>query len=103
MTTYVSTPERARQTPAGALRQRIADLEALRDRVDAELADTRARLRRLGLANTQAHRTIVPTGTDPSAVRAWGRRHGWTLGNRGRLPADLITAYVRAHTPGATP
>lgn len=97
MSTYVSTPERARQTPAGALRHRIAELEELRDRVDAELAQTRARLRRLGLANTQAHRTIVPDGIDPAKVRAWGRHHGWTLGNRGRLPADLITAYLGAH------
>lgn len=97
MTTYVSTPERARQTPAGQLRARIAQLEQLRARVDDELDDARRRLRRLGLANTQAHRTIVPQVTDPSAVRAWGRAHGWTLGDRGRLPADLITAYLGAH------
>lgn len=96
MTRYVSTPERAAQTPAGALRAKIARLEDLRARVDAELAQERARLRRMGLANTQAHRTVVPPGTDPAKVRAWGRAHGWTLGDRGRLPADLITAYVRS-------
>lgn len=97
MTTYVSTPERARQTPAGQLRARIAQLEQLRDRIDEELTTERHRLRRLGLANTQAHRTIVPQGVDPAAVRSWGRAHGWTLGDRGRLPADLITAYLGAH------
>lgn len=97
MTSYVSTPERARQTPAGQLRARIAQLEQLRARIDEELDTERRRLRRMGLANTQAHRTIVPAGTDPAAVRSWGRRHGWKLGDRGRLPADLITAYLGAH------
>lgn len=95
---YVSTPEREAQTPAGAIRRRITDLENLRDRIDTELADQRARLRRIGLANTQAHRTIVPEGIDPAKVRAWARRQGLTVGDRGRLPADVITAYIRSHT-----
>lgn len=94
---YVSTPERAAQTPAGVLRARIARLEDLRNRVDAQLADERGRLRRLGFANTQAHTTVVPPGVDAAHVRTWGRAQGWKLGARGRLPGDLINAYLTAH------
>jgi len=39
---------------------------------------------------------VAPDGVDPKALRAWALTHGWpTLGDRGRLPQDAITAYVR--------
>jgi hypothetical protein len=84
------------QSPTGFLRQRIADLEELARRVDAELADKRARLERIErLADGPAApaRNTVPPGVDSRAVREWGLANGWALGDRGRLPADLITAY----------
>jgi hypothetical protein len=34
---------------------------------------------------------------DPALVRAWARREGITVGDRGRLPALLFTAYEEAH------
>lgn len=83
-------------TPVGALRQRITDLETLRDRVDVELAETRHRLRRLGYANTRAHTTVVPEGTKPADVRRWARAQGWVVGDRGRMPANVIDAYLAA-------
>lgn len=33
----------------------------------------------------------------PSQLRAWGRDNGWTLGERGRLPAELLDAYRAEH------
>lgn len=35
----------------------------------------------------------------PSAVRAWARSNGHEVGDRGRLPAELTDAYLRAHEP----
>jgi DNA polymerase-3 subunit epsilon len=33
----------------------------------------------------------------PAAVRAWARANGYEVGDRGRLPAEMIDAYRRAH------
>lgn len=105
MTTYTSTPERARQTPAGARRQRIRDLEDLLARVEAQLAEERRALTRITTPRRlRANPAVVPPGTDSRHVRAWARAHGWpNLGQRGRIPLDAITAYAQAHTRGATP
>jgi hypothetical protein len=27
------------------------------------------------------------------AIREWGRKNGWTVGAKGRIPADLLEAY----------
>jgi hypothetical protein len=27
------------------------------------------------------------------AIREWGRKNGWTVSSRGRIPADLLDAY----------
>ena len=40
--------------------------------------------------------TGVLDGCDPARVRAWARENGLTVGDRGRLPTDLIEAY-RSH------
>ena len=41
--------------------------------------------------------SVVPPGVDSRHVRGWGRAHGWQLGSRGRLPQDLIDAYLQEH------
>ena len=47
--------------------------------------------------------SIVPNGIDSADVRAWGRANGWpTLGRRGRLPQELIDAYIVSHKPRPT-
>jgi hypothetical protein len=33
---------------------------------------------------------------DPSVVRAWAASQGITVGKRGRLPASLVSRYVRS-------
>lgn len=100
MTTYVSTPERARQTPAGQLRHRIRQLEQLAARVDDELTEARHRLHRLEHPPRRPGMAVVPRGVDSARVRTWARLNGWpTLGDRGRLPAAAIDAFLTAH-PG---
>jgi len=37
--------------------------------------------------------------TDPGAVRAWARDHGYAVGDRGRMAAEITAAYELAH-PG---
>jgi Lsr2 len=31
------------------------------------------------------------------AIREWGRKNGWTVNSRGRIPADLVEAYNSSH------
>lgn len=49
-----------------------------------------------------AEASLAPLTADPAAspavIRAWGRDHGWQVGQRGRLPAGLTEAYVAAHS-----
>lgn len=35
---------------------------------------------------------------DPATVRRWGRLNGWDVGTRGRLPRELIDAYLAANS-----
>lgn len=44
-----------------------------------------------------ADASATPAGPSPALVRAWGRDNGWEVGQRGRLPAGLMDAYVAAH------
>lgn len=40
--------------------------------------------------------------TDPeqlAAIRAWARRQGMQVSDRGRLPASVLNAYEEAHKP----
>lgn len=34
---------------------------------------------------------------DVTAVRAWARHNGFTIGDRGRIPAPVLEAYAAAH------
>lgn len=43
-----------------------------------------------------ADASAAPVGPSPALVRAWGRDNGWEVGQRGRLPAGLLDAYVAA-------
>nr|WP_246391116.1 exonuclease domain-containing protein [Nocardioides soli] len=40
---------------------------------------------------------LTPTGPNPAVVRAWARANGFEVGVRGRLPKDLVAAYVEAN------
>ncbi|MFC0863829.1 histone-like nucleoid-structuring protein Lsr2 [Sphaerimonospora cavernae] len=41
-------------------------------------------------------RTMAPNSSI-SQIRTWARRNGYSVGDRGRLPEDVIEAYQRAH------
>jgi DNA polymerase-3 subunit epsilon len=44
--------------------------------------------------------TIAASLSAPGpAIRAWARDHGLPVGVRGRLPADVVAAYIAAHQP----
>ncbi len=49
-----------------------------------------------GSNSTAAFSTVA--APSPALVQAWGRDNGWEVGQRGRLPAGLLDAYVAAHT-----
>lgn len=38
-------------------------------------------------------------GPTPKVVRRWAQAHGYTLSDRGRVPAEIRAAYDRANTP----
>lgn len=43
-----------------------------------------------------------PQAPDPAEVRDWARRNGWSIGTRGRIPQEVLTAYRAAqHRPRA--
>ncbi len=41
--------------------------------------------------------TSAPSGVDTKAVRAWAVENGFAVSERGRIPADVMTAYVDAN------
>lgn len=44
---------------------------------------------------------MAVTTPDTSAVRAWARKNGYDVADRGRLPAEVQDAYVAAHRKGS--
>lgn len=63
------------------------------------LANYVANARRAGRANnrtgTPARRGRSARGDreQTQAIREWGRKNGWKVGSKGRIPADLLEAY----------
>ena len=43
-------------------------------------------------AGTRAHGPV-----NAAAVRSWAREHGYTVADRGRMPAEVLTAYQNTH------
>lgn len=37
------------------------------------------------------------------AIREWARNNGWAMGDRGRIPASVMTAYDETHAAPAAP
>lgn len=85
--------ERAQQRQREKARLDAERAEAKRrvEQLQAQLAATRAQLRRLGAG------AGLPSIYDPSAVRAWARQHGYYVADRGRIPIPVLEAYESAH------
>jgi hypothetical protein len=47
--------------------------------------------------------TVVVNTPSTSQVRQWARQQGVPVGDRGRIPADLVAQYLAAHRRGGSP
>lgn len=51
-----------------------------------------------GIPRAGASVPDVPRGPDPAVVRSWAGAHGYQVGDRGRLPGEVVAAYNAART-----
>ncbi len=63
----------------------------------ADMANWIAAARRETPGNGPAAVTVDETRELPARVRAWARKRNIAVGNRGRLPAELIERYLQAN------
>lgn len=53
--------------------------------------------RKIGKSRKQATRgTSSRSSEDTAAIRAWAKENGYTVNDRGRVPADIREAYEKA-------
>jgi len=50
-----------------------------------------------GRASSGARRSSRSSGGDLAAIRSWAQSNGFTVGDRGRISADVREAYDRSH------
>lgn len=63
----------------------------------AARAEYRARAETEGLEETLPPARYVPAAEPTTAqIRDWARRNGWTISDRGRVPASILDAYRQA-------
>ncbi len=66
----------------------------------AARAEYRANADTKGLEATLPPARHVPAAEPTSAqIRDWARRNGWTISDRGRVPASIVAAYRQASRP----
>lgn len=68
--------------------------QALRD----ALAPYIAKARSTGRRASSAPRTRNASNGDTAAVRAWAQQNGHSVGDRGRIPAEIREAYAAAQS-----
>ncbi|MPZ64155.1 MAG: hypothetical protein GEU83_01040 [Pseudonocardiaceae bacterium] len=67
----------------------------------AASAEYRSRAETEGLeATLPPARHVPPAEPTPAQIREWARRNGWTISDRGRVPASVIEAYRQELTSG---
>jgi hypothetical protein len=66
---------------------------------------TGGRLKRATAATTTAGPATRPAANrdQTRAIREWARNNGWALADRGRIPANVLTAFDEAHAAPAAP
>lgn len=68
--------------------------ERLRD----QLAEWIGSARKTGGRRRPGTRRSSGTGSSKTAeIRAWAQANGYTVSSRGRIPADIVEAYEKAH------
>lgn len=50
-----------------------------------------------GRRSSASSRTASPSASDTAKVREWARQNGYTVSNRGRIPASVREAYELAN------
>jgi hypothetical protein len=79
------------------------------ERLRNALADYVGAARRTGgrikRATTTKGSVARPTADreQTKAIREWARNNGWALAERGRIPANVVTAFDEAHTAPTAP
>jgi hypothetical protein len=63
----------------------------------------RERARTAAAASTSAPRRTAEDRERLAHIRTWARASGYPLKDRGRIPADVITAYEQAQRPSPEP
>ena len=64
--------------------------EALAPYLNAARRDVKGRKKTV--RNTRGQKSAAPRG-DTLKIRAWARDNGYTISDRGRIPADILEAY----------
>src|SRR3954453_6043585 len=72
----------------------------LRDVLAPYVAAARRDAGRAGRPGSNGRRTTRPTRTDreqTQAIREWARNNGYKIGEKGRIPANVLDAYNSQH------
>lgn len=78
-------------------RKRQAAVEEI-ERLEAELADARARAKELGgKRTTKPSPAAAATGPTPKQVRAWAAENGVECNSHGRVPQGVVDQYLAAN------
>ena len=70
---------------------------ALRDALGRYVSSARKVKGRRGAGSGSGRGRRSKDNPSPADMRAWAREHGYTLSDRGRVPAEIREAYVAAH------
>lgn len=63
----------------------------------AKFRESLARYIDAGRRTANRKRRSGRTGANPSDVRIWARANGFTVSDRGRVPAEVVAAHEAAH------
>ncbi|MEU5425223.1 Lsr2 family protein [Streptomyces olivoreticuli] len=70
------------------------------DKLRGSLADYVKAARRTGRSNAsrgKARSAAATGGGDTAEIRAWAKKNGYNVNDRGRVPADIREAYAKAN------
>jgi hypothetical protein len=70
----------------------------LRDKLSVYIENARKPTRNLARPGTPARRNTRADREQTAAIRAWARSNGHKIGDKGRIPAAIVTAYNQLHS-----
>jgi hypothetical protein len=74
-----------------------ANAEALRDALAPWVGHARRVAGRSARRSRRGRAQQPPVRSDLADVRAWGRKNGYQVSDRGRLASEIMAAYEAAH------